>query len=107
MSVIRILTHRIPKMGKDRIIKKYTGDLSRGVQGFKGFKGAKSYWESSCSLRTGDKSLITISEWENYNSWQNWLNYEQRINIHNKYKVNLQEEKHIVLSEIQYNFPLL
>ena len=107
MSIIRILTQRIPKMGKERMIKKYTGDLSRGVQGFQGFKNATSYWETSCSLKGGDKSLLTISEWENYNCWNNWLKYEKRIKIHNKYKVNLKEEKHIVLSKICYNIPLL
>lgn len=106
--LVKVLTRRVPKKGMENKIKRYTGDLNRCVTNYNGFKKANSFWGTEGIESMNCDSLITISEWNNHNSWDKWIRCEKRMDIHNKYKDFLKEENHIVLSKkICYNLSLL
>ena len=62
----------------------YTSELSENAKVFDGFIKSNSYWQISTDDIHHKSTIISISEWENFKSWNNWKNSLVRESIYKK-----------------------
>jgi len=57
-------------------ICKYSNLLTDTASKFKGYKNSQSYWDL-----TNPNKIITITNWNNSNDWNNWFNSTERKDV--------------------------
>ena len=108
---IKILCRKIPNIimkknyynnfHNDRFFE-YCNKLTRNVQTKKGFINSETYYDQNlCSYNNKLSSILTISEWKNYHSWDKWYNSNERNKIKNKYKDIIDDE---IISVLRKDF---
>ena len=72
----------------------YNNKLTEVAKMHKGFITSNSYFLDKIDEQSDtDIKIITISEWENKECWNNWFNSTDRKNISEKFKYINKEEK--------------
>ena len=90
---IKIISKKIVKSLYPRIaLINYTNELSDNAKTFDGFIKSNSYWKFKFNEFKDESIIISISEWKDYKSWNNWYNSKTRNEIY-------QENKKIIKSE--------
>ena len=102
--VIRVISKKILKPEFSRVsFIEYTNELSECAKYQNGFVDSNSYWKKSFNKSSSNSSneliIVSISEWEDISSWNNWYNSEKRNSIHSKYKYILQSENFSLLNK--------
>ena len=85
------------------IIDTFHTELRVGVKDSNGFIKADSYWKQN------ENTIITLVEWDNIKTWEEWKNSEKRKNIVDKYQDSfiLNEEVDILKKYKYYDVFLL
>ena len=60
------------------IICNYSNLLTKKVQTYNGFQKSQSYWDIN---NINNNKIITISNWDTIEDWNNWFNSNDRYNI--------------------------
>ncbi len=101
--VLKIISKKILETGKQfpRIgLINYTNDLSQTARNQKGFKSSKSYWSVPVNdIKDKKVIIITISEWNSLNNWNDWYNSNERNNINTTYKDIINKESFSILKK--------
>lgn len=97
MRYCTIITKRILKPNKYLNNDSYVRELHKGVMNFKGYINGESYW-------TNDFNIVTISKWDSYTDFNNWLHSDIRCNIEINYRDELLKEEHEHLYKIVENY---
>lgn len=106
-NVIRIISKKILKPDFSRVsFIEYTNELSESAKKQNGFIKSNSYWKTPLneynkplSDYSNELMVVSISEWKNISSWDNWYHSEKRNSIHSKYKNIIEKEKFSLLKK--------
>lgn len=98
---IKILCRKIPNiiikknnnfLKNDRFFE-YCNTLTKNVRNQNGFINSETYYDQFlCIDNEKLSSVLTISEWKNYNSWNEWYESNKRNKIKNKYNDIIDDE---------------
>lgn len=107
---IKILCRKIPNiivkkncfyLKKDRFFE-YCNILTKNVQNQNGFINSETYYDQMlCSINMELHSVLTISEWKNYHSWNKWYESEKRNKIKDVYNDIIYDE---IISILRIDF---
>lgn len=100
---VLVMSKKKPFLGSERKAKKYYNKLFNEINKSSGLINLKSFSLQDENL----EEFITFTEWENFECWDNWKNSAERYEIYSLFKDSVDHEKHYVLQDLKYNFPLL
>ena len=98
---IKILCRKIPNiivnknynyLKNDRFFE-YCNTLTKNVKKQNGFIKSETFYDQMLSsINMELNSVLTISEWDNFNSWNTWYESEKRNKIRNLYNDIIDDE---------------
>ena len=95
MNRIKILSEKISIkncFSSNKFIN-YTNQLSEHVKQQPGFISSNTYFKEPIEFEKLPVNIITISEWENIESWKDWYNSNIRKEIYNEFKDTIKKEE--------------
>ena len=96
MHTIRVITKKLVKKKIPKhILGDYSNLLKHQVIKQDGFIKSNSYWHDLEEYSPAQ--IITISKWDNYESWNNWLESKSRYDVSKHYSSFIEMEEHKVL----------
>ena len=95
MKRIKILSEKISIkncLSYNKFIN-YTNKLSDHAKYQKGFISSNTYFKEPIVLKKVPVNIITISEWDDIESWKNWYNSIIRKQIYNEFEDIIEKEE--------------
>lgn len=96
-KVVKILSIKTTNVSRNIFIN-YNYELSKTVKVQKGFISLESFWKNNIYKFDNEiYQIVSISEWKNFNSWNEWYNSLERKHISDKFnKLDCKEEFNII-----------
>ncbi len=96
MNYFKILSQKIASkevLRTNRFIN-YTNCLSQAAKQQSGFISSNSYFKSNLSLdKSNNLTMITISEWNTSDDWEQWFLSSERQKISSQYQDIIEQEE--------------
>ena len=109
-KLIKIISIKKAKISLHQVIPRvrlleYTNSLSDLAKNYPGFITTNSYWKNSLDYSKDNYNLelISISEWNTMNDWNNWFTSDDRYRIHMKYQNIIGREEFNILNKKEIN----
>lgn len=96
MNRIKILSEKISVkncLSYNKFVN-YTNQLSEHAKQQPGFISSNTYFKEPLEMAKLPINVITISEWKNMESWENWYNSDIRNEIYNDFKDTIKKEEY-------------
>lgn len=95
MQNIRVIAFKRGRELFSSSFKDYTNSLTIGAHKFDGFIKSESYMEKRINYKS--QLVVSISDWKNIDSWENWKKSTIRNEISNEFKNNIISEDFLIV----------
>jgi heme-degrading monooxygenase HmoA len=100
---ILIMSKKTPIPGKERAVKRYYNKLFNAINKSSGLVKIESFGLQGENIQ----EFVTFTEWNKLEDWDRWKESKNRLDIYNTFKDSINKDKHYILQDLKYNFPLL